>query len=83
MHVDDSGHARIADFGLATVTKDLDTAHNTTYDVGVIPRWTAPEVLHGGPCTKAADVFSFGMLMIEVHQNLCNNLVCLGQYYFS
>ncbi|KAF9643876.1 kinase-like protein [Thelephora ganbajun] len=64
--VDDSGHARISDFGLATVTKDVGSTQSTSYHHGLAPRWTAPEVLNEGTYSKAADVFSFAMLMIEV-----------------
>ena len=32
------------------------------------PRWSAPEVLNKGAYSKAADVFSFAMLMIEVRR---------------
>ena len=60
--VDVSGNARITDFSLAQDT------------LGVISmperwsmRWTAPEILaeSGAPSTEA-DVFSFGMVMVEV-----------------
>lgn len=63
--VDGSGHARITDFGLAQSS------------LGVVSkperqsmRWTAPEVLAetGAPSTEA-DVFSFGMIMVEVCSN--------------
>ncbi|KAF9643889.1 kinase-like protein [Thelephora ganbajun] len=64
--VDDSGHARISDFGLATITKDVGSTQSTSYNHGLAPRWTAPEVLNEGTYSKAADVFSFAMLMIEV-----------------
>ena len=65
--VDDTGHARITNFGLATVTGDL-SGVQTTPDVPYHnARWTAPEILRdGGPRSKQADVFSFAMVMIEV-----------------
>lgn len=64
--VDDSGHARIADFGLATVTQNLDSVLTASRRHGCTVRWAAPEVLGGGLYTKEADVFSFAMVMIEV-----------------
>ncbi|KAF9643680.1 kinase-like protein, partial [Thelephora ganbajun] len=64
--VDDSGHACISDFGLATITKDVGSTQNTSYHHDLALRWTAPEVLNEGTYSKAADVFSFAMLMIEV-----------------
>lgn len=33
---------------------------------GVNPRWLAPEILRGQNCTKASDVFSFGVIMWEI-----------------
>ena len=60
--VDGSGHARITDFGLAQDTLGL-----VFMAEGQSPRWTAPEILAetGTPSTEA-DVFSFGMVMVEV-----------------
>ena len=63
--VDFSGNARITDFYLA----------QDTLGIRFIPerwstRWTAPEILResGTPSTKG-DVFSFGMVMVEVCSN--------------
>jgi len=66
--VDDVGHARITDFGLTTVTQNLDSMRTTeSEDHGHTARWTAPEILtEEGTYSKEADVFSFGMVMIEV-----------------
>ena len=64
--VDSSGHARIADFGLATVTQNLDSMRSISLQRGNAARWTAPEVLNGGRYSKEADVFAFAMVAIEV-----------------
>ena len=64
--VDDYGNARIADFGLTTVTQNLDSIQSGSCHHGNTPRWTAPEVLKGGPYSKEADIFAFAMVMIEV-----------------
>ena len=64
--VDDSGHALIADFGLATVTQNLDSVQSASYHHGHTARWTAPEILSGGKYSKEADIFSFAMVMTEV-----------------
>ncbi|KAF9642913.1 kinase-like protein [Thelephora ganbajun] len=64
--VDDSGHARVADFGFAMVTRNLDSIPSASRHNGHTPRWTAPEVLNEGPHSKEADIFSFAMVMIEV-----------------
>ena len=73
--VDDTNHPRIADFGFAMVARDLDSTWNSTPGHGHATRWTAPEVLTGvGGNSKGADVFSFGMVMIEVicrHPTAC------------
>ena len=64
--IDDSGNARIADFGFTTVTLNLDSVRSAQGQHGFTPRWTAPEVLKEGPHSKEADTFSFAMVMIEV-----------------
>ncbi|KAF9645427.1 kinase-like protein, partial [Thelephora ganbajun] len=64
--VDNSGHARIADFGFATVTRSPDSISSTSCRHGHTPRWTSPEILSGGAYSKEADIFSFAMVMIEV-----------------
>ncbi|KAF9789353.1 kinase-like domain-containing protein [Thelephora terrestris] len=64
--VDSSDHARIADFGLAMVTKNLDSVPSASHHHGYTPRWTAPEVLKDGKYSKEADIFSFAMVMYEV-----------------
>ncbi|KAF9644146.1 kinase-like protein [Thelephora ganbajun] len=64
--VDDSGHARIVDFGFAIVTRNLDSMSSASHHNGYTPRWTAPEVLDGEPHSKEGDIFSFAMVMIEV-----------------
>ena len=65
--MDGSGIARLADFGLATVTLNLDSVRSATNQRGFTPRWAAPEILDEGTYSKEADVFSFAMVMIEVY----------------
>jgi len=64
--MDDSGHAHIADFGLAMLTHNPDSIQNATLQGGYTPQWAAPEVLNEGTYGKEADIFSFAMVMIEV-----------------
>ena len=64
--VDDSGHALITDFGLATVTQNLDSMQSVSYRHDHTARWTAPEILSNGRCSREADIFSFAMVMTEV-----------------
>lgn len=64
--VDDSGQARIADFGFATVARSLDSIRSASNQRGHSVRWAAPEILKGGKHSKEADIFSLAMVMIEV-----------------
>ena len=69
--VDDTGHARISDFGLATVTQNLDSIRTVPDERAHTARWTAPEILNEeGSYSKETDVFSFAMVMIEVRRGL-------------
>ena len=65
--VDAVGHARITDFGLAMVTRNLDTTQNASGENEDSARWIAPEISDNrGTYSKEADVFSFAMVTIEV-----------------
>jgi len=66
--VDGSGRARIADFGLATVARNIDSMRSTSH-CGGASQWTAPEVLNGELPSKEMDIFSFAMVMIEVRES--------------
>ena len=66
--VDGECHARITDFGFTIVTQDAISISGDFGDCDRTVQWTAPEILmDGGTYTKEADVFSFAMVMIEVH----------------
>ncbi|KAF9643686.1 kinase-like protein [Thelephora ganbajun] len=65
--VDDSGHARIADFTLTMVIKDEDFLEDDSVH-GHTLRWTAPEVIEKGAKTKESDIFSFAMVIVEALQ---------------
>ena len=67
--VDATGRARITDFGLVMVTRDLDSIRSASDEHEHGARWIAPEILDGqGTYSKEADVFSFGMVTIEVRR---------------
>ena len=64
--IDYDGRARLADFGFASVIRGLNSVHITKVQ-GYTARWAAPEVLRDGDkVTQEADVFAFGMVVIEV-----------------
>ena len=69
--VDANGHARITDFGLASITQDPDFMRSASAEHGRNTRWVAPEILDGqGTYSKEADVFSFAGVAIEVRCKL-------------
>jgi serine/threonine protein kinase len=61
--VDDAGHARIADFGLARQVQ----LRNGRFPSASGGTWAyaAPEVLRLEPCDSRADVFSFGVMLYQ------------------
>ena len=65
--MDDLGHARITDFGLAQ-----DSVDEVTVADGHSAPWTAPEVIQGGTPSMEADVFAFAMVMVEVRLQTTN-----------
>lgn len=64
--VDEFGNARITDFGLAVIVRDPNSLASPTEDQGHTLRWTAPEILKSDKASERSDVFSFGMVIIEV-----------------
>ncbi|KAA6425511.1 MAG: kinase [Trebouxia sp. A1-2] len=72
---------KLADFGLSRVL-DLDMTHISTHTYGTIS-YMPPELLSQGKMTRAADVYSFGMLMWEIYtgSSLFKGLT-VGQVFF-
>ena len=65
--VDAAGRARVTDFGLSVVTRDLDPVRCDSSENDHGFRWTAPEIADGrGTCSMEADIFSFAGVTIEV-----------------
>jgi hypothetical protein len=66
---DFAGNARIADFGLARATERLPDATTSAPPVYVgrgNPSYMAPEQLHRGELSRAADVYATGILLYEL-----------------
>ena len=62
--VDHDGRARLADFELPSITRELNSVE---MENGYATALAAPEILRGADTiTPEADVFAFGMLVIEV-----------------
>ena len=65
--VDESGNARITDLGLASIVRDPHSMRSSLDEDSYTTRWCAPEILLGEqPASKESDIFSFGMVVIEV-----------------
>lgn len=64
--VDENFKAKICDFGLAEIKTEIAKTTKPTELKEVTLRWTAPEVLSGDSRTKAADIYSFGMILWEI-----------------
>jgi serine/threonine protein kinase len=68
--VDNTGTARVADFGLMTMV-DLSTIllSATTVSSAGTARWMSPELLfdQNSPPTRESDCYAFGMVIYEVN----------------
>ncbi|KAJ9554559.1 hypothetical protein OSB04_018604 [Centaurea solstitialis] len=70
--------AKIADFGLARSFQD-DKSHISTAIAGTLG-YMAPEYLAHGQLTEKADVYSFGVLILEVVTGMENNRSKMVEY---
>lgn len=76
--IDKNGHARLTDFGLASVVPGNQSVVSLFEDSPVIEvTWAAPEISKGGPVTREGDVFAFAMVAAEVRtrRNFEKNLL--------
>ena len=62
--VEDSGHVRLADFGIARLA-EATTRHTRTGTVIGSPVYLAPEQVAGETVTTATDLYSLGLLLLE------------------
>ena len=83
---DSTGVARIADFGISSITFDPKSNNASTAWRGYSLRWAAPEILTA-PLqselrrpTKMADAYAFGMVVMEVGAGLVDVSTDLASY---
>ena len=78
--MDNAGHARLTDFGLAAVTPDLGSAGSIKDGHAV--RWAAPEILEREqPVSKESDIYSFAMVVVEVWVRNLVRINCVTPRY--
>ncbi|KAH9483782.1 Serine/threonine-protein kinase STY17 [Psilocybe cubensis] len=59
-----TGVARLSDFGLSQFLEDRGQGMTSTQNIN--PRWFAPELLQNAPVSTHSDVWSFGMVCLEL-----------------
>ncbi|WP_368562959.1 tetratricopeptide repeat protein [Pseudoxanthomonas sp. UTMC 1351] len=64
--VDEDGHVRLLDFGIARLTDELEPDQTATALRALTPEYAAPEQFVGAPPSTAMDVYGFGALLYRV-----------------
>eukprot|EP01018_Ginkgo_biloba_P040743 Gb_24274 [translate_table: standard] len=64
--LDDNFHAKVSDFGLAKLINTRDHRNRTLTSVRGTRGYLAPEWLANLPITSKSDVFSYGMVLLEI-----------------
>ncbi|XVE75728.1 hypothetical protein DITRI_Ditri12bG0115900 [Diplodiscus trichospermus] len=91
--LDSEFNARLGDFGLARTIQEKEKTHHSTIEIAGTPGYMAPETFLISRATVETDVYSFGVLVLEVvcgrkpgnqsEQNNYNNSIVnwLWDYY--
>ncbi|XVE61269.1 hypothetical protein DITRI_Ditri06bG0026200 [Diplodiscus trichospermus] len=91
--LDSEYNARLGDFGLARTIQEKEKTHHSTIEIAGTPGYMAPETFLISRATVETDVYSFGVLVLEVvcgrkpgkqsEQNNYNNSIVnwLWEYY--
>jgi len=66
VHVDEEGHAKLLDFGLARSSGTTDEFRTEAGAVAGTPLYMAPELWRREAATAASDVYAFGVLLHEL-----------------
>ena len=64
--MDDAGHPKVLDFGVAKRTDDVAGATRTGVFVGFTPEYAAPEQVSGGAISAATDVYALGVILYQL-----------------
>jgi len=66
--IDDHKNCKVCDFGLARVAEQMRAANNEKGYMTIVgtDEWMAPEVILGEEYNEKADVFSWGVVLIEI-----------------
>nr|POE46388.1 putative l-type lectin-domain containing receptor kinase s.5 [Quercus suber] len=64
--LDSEYNAKLGDFGLARTIQQRGKTHHSTIEIAGTPGYMAPETFHISRATVETDVYSFGVLVLEV-----------------
>ena len=65
--VDDTGRARLLDFGIAGVLEDIDDGVQTQTGAGPLTlQYASPEQVNGSVVTTSSDIYQLGLLLYEL-----------------